>query len=165
MLTLNLPVTAEGSQEESDPWPLLEVSPELLDARDQGMRSSPRGIRFGWPILLCNRTGLGVRLDRFVQTAPPRTRAGRRQRLLPSGPTHSVRPVCRQDLCRMSATGEVEVRLAATSGPSPQNEYPVSRLLGALSLGEQASLRRAGTGPSAAAAPQNEGEADRKHGT
>jgi hypothetical protein len=34
VLTLNLPVPAEGSQEESDPWPLLEVSPELLDARD-----------------------------------------------------------------------------------------------------------------------------------
>jgi len=37
-------------------------------------------------------------------------------------------------------------------------------LVGAPSL-EQASLRGSGTGASAAATPQDEGEADRKHGT
>jgi hypothetical protein len=54
------------------------------------------------------------------------------------------------------------------SGPiqSAQVTTPTRlRLLGVLSLSEQSALRGAGTGDSPAAAPQNIGEADRKHGT
>jgi len=54
----------------------------------------------------------------------------------------------------------------ADPGPSAQVSMPTrSRLLGVLSLSEQSALRGAGTGDSPAAAPQDIGEADRKHGT
>lgn len=117
MLAFYLPIPADGSNEEADPWPLLEVCPEPLSTDDPGVRSAATFIRSGRRVR-CDPFVLRGRLDGFVQQAP-------------RGVASVACPSC---------------------------------LVGATSL-EQASLRGSGTGDSSAAAAQDVGEADRKHGT
>ena len=74
VLALYLAEPADGSSEEADAWPLLEVCPELLSTGDPPARSAAPLIRSGRRVLPGDCAGLRGRLDRFVQRHIPRTR-------------------------------------------------------------------------------------------
>ena len=88
-------------------------------------------------------------------------------RVSPRGAVRSARPpVCRAARRPTSHPGTSMSGSGNGSSPNNRREHLVFPLglVGAPSL-EQASLRGSGTGDSSAAAAQDEGEADRKHGT
>src|SRR5215475_8739912 len=80
MLALHLPIPAKRSNQEPNPWPLLEVGPELLRAGDQRVRSDAAHIVRFDPALAPIR-GAGTALIGDVHTRSPLQQRSRSRRV------------------------------------------------------------------------------------